>query len=117
MIGYNGSIVLRNDELDVITSKIDLNAGVGILVTVRLATVPAGAGTTASLFDINDASIANPITSDNKGNYFFKVAAGTYDIITKEGTPSEVIEPSQAIGLTAELTTYHKLMSLTVYHQ
>lgn len=103
MIGYNGSIVLRNDGLDILTSKIDLNAGIGVFVTVRLATVPSGSGAAASLFDINDAPIANPITSDNKGNYFFKVAAGTYDIITKEGTPDEVIEPSQAIGLTAEL--------------
>jgi len=103
MIGYNGSVILRNDGVDPSTSKADLNAGLGVLVTVRFATVPAGAGAIASLFDINDSAIANPVTTDNFGNYFFKVAAGTYDIITKESTPNEVIEPSQAIGLTAEL--------------
>ena len=81
MIGHNGSVSLRNDGIDPSTSKVDLNAAIGALVTVRFATIPVGQGALASLFDINDAPIANPATSDDKGNYFFKVAAGTYDII------------------------------------
>lgn len=98
MIGYNGSVGLRNDGLDALTSKIDLNAAVGVLVTVRIATVPSGTGALASLFDINDVAIANPITTDNFGNYFFKIDEGTYDIITREGTPDVVTEPSQLMG-------------------
>ena len=98
MIGHNGSVGLRNDGLDALTGKIDLNAAVGVLVTVRIATVPSGTGAIANLFDINDAAIANPITTDNFGNYFFKIDEGTYDIIAREGTPDVVTEPSQLIG-------------------
>ena len=103
MIGYNGSISLRNDGVDPSTSNKDLNAAIGALITVRVASVPAGQGTLASLFDINNSAIANPVTSDDFGNYFFKIATGNYDIIIQEGTPNEVVEPAQAIGQTAEL--------------
>ena len=103
MIGYNGIAVSRNDAIDPMTSKVDLNASIGTLVTVRVASIPPGIGATASLFDVNDAPIANPVTSDDNGNYFFKVDSGTYDIISKEGTGDEFIEPSETIGATAEL--------------
>ena len=103
MIGYNGIVNLRNDGVDPSTTKKDLNAAIGALITVRFATVPPGQGVAASLFDIDDVAIANPATSDNFGNYFFKIATGTYDMIFQEGTANEVIEPAQAIGQTAEL--------------
>lgn len=98
MIGYNESVKLRNDGLDDATGKVDLNAAIGVLVTVRVATVPPGTGATATLYDVNDIEIPNPVTTDQLGNYFFKVEEGTYDIIIKEGTGDEVIEPSQPIG-------------------
>lgn len=103
MIGYNGTVNLRNDGIDPSTTKKDLNAAIGASITVRFAGVPIGQGVKADLFDIDDISIPNPVTSDNFGNYFFKIATGTYDIIFQEGTANEVIEPSQAIGQTAEL--------------
>lgn len=103
MIGYNGIVNLRNDGVDPSTTKKDLNAAIGALITVRFATVPPGQGVKADLFDIDDVADANPATSDNFGNYFFKIATGTYDIIFQEGTANEVIEPAQAIGQTAEL--------------
>lgn len=103
MIGYNGIVNLRNDGVDPSTTKKDLNAAIGASITVRFASVPIGQGVKADLFDINGAAIANPATSDNFGNYFFKIASGAYDIIFQEGTANEVIEPAQAIGATAEL--------------
>ncbi|HHZ70069.1 MAG TPA: hypothetical protein EYN67_11500 [Flavobacteriales bacterium] len=99
MKAYNNSVVLRNDGLDPSSLKEDLNAGISKLVTVRVASLPTpGLGALASLFDINSVSIANPVTTDNNGNYNFKVADGDYDIITEEGTANEVIEPSVEIS-------------------
>lgn len=97
MITYNGSTGLRNDGVDPSTSKADLNAAQGVLVTVRLATVPSGTGVLASLFDLNDLPIANPLTTDTNGNYTFKAADATYDIIVNAGLASEVIVPSEQL--------------------
>ena len=95
---YNNSVVLRNDGTDPSSLKDDLNAGISKLVTVRVASLPTpGLGALASLFDINSVAIANPVTTDNNGNYVFKVGDGDYDIIIEEGTLNVVINPSVEI--------------------
>ena len=96
---YNNSVVLRNDGTDPSSLKDDLNAGISKLVTVRVASLPTpGLGALASLFDINSIAIANPVTTDNNGNYVFKVGDGNYDIIIEEGTLNVVIDPSVEIS-------------------
>lgn len=62
------------------------SAGVGLPVTVRLNSNQA----LASLFDLDEAPTANPLTTDSDGNYEFKVADGIYDVITNEGLPTEI---------------------------
>ncbi len=42
MEAYNGSVVLRNDGVDPSSSKADLNAGLGVLITVRVADATPG---------------------------------------------------------------------------
>tara|TARA_R110000868_G_scaffold162439_1_gene393694 strand:- start:30511 stop:31800 length:1290 start_codon:yes stop_codon:yes gene_type:complete len=98
MKAYNNSVTLRNDGVDPSTYEKDLNAGIGINVTVRVASTPvAGLGATASIFDIADVPLANPMSTDNQGNYTFKVTDGLYDIIIAEGTADEVILSSVEI--------------------
>ena len=95
---YNNSVSLRNDGVDPSTSEKDLNAGVGINVTVRVASTPvAGQGALASIFNISDDAIANPLQTDNQGNYTFKAPDGLYDIVIAEGTPDETILSSVEI--------------------
>lgn len=76
MQAYHNSVELRNDGTDGVTGKEDLNAGVGVSVLVKIA----GTGTNASLFDLDEVSTANPLTTDDNGNYSFKVTDGNYDI-------------------------------------
>tara|TARA_R110002096_G_scaffold368011_1_gene561268 strand:- start:159 stop:2444 length:2286 start_codon:yes stop_codon:yes gene_type:complete len=95
---YNNSVSLRNDGVDPSTSEKDLNAGVGINVTVRVASTPvAGQGALASIFNISDDAIANPLQTDNQGNYTFKAPDGLYDIVIAEGTADETILSSVEI--------------------
>lgn len=82
---YHGSAILRNDGLDASTGKADLNAGVGVQVTIRINSTQA----LASIFDLNEVAIANPLTTNNNGNYAFKSADNIYDIIISEGTANE----------------------------
>ena len=83
---YHGSAVLRNDGTDSITNKKDLNAGVSIPVKIE----KYSDDTDATLYDINDNPIANPISTDNKGNFVFKAADGEYNIYFNKGTAYEV---------------------------
>ena len=95
---YNNSVTLRNDGVDPSTSEKDLNAGVGINVTVRAASTPlAGQGALALIFDIAGDAIANPLQTDNQGNYTFKAPDGLYDIVIAEGTADENILASVEI--------------------
>lgn len=95
---YNNSVSLRNDGVDPSTSEKDLNAGVGINVTVRVASTPvAGQGALASIFNISDDAIGNPLQTDNQGNYNFKAPDGVYDIVIAEGTADEKILSSEEI--------------------
>ena len=112
MITYNNSVSLRNDGLDSTTGKQDLNAGTGVLVTVRVATVPSGQGALADLLDINDNPLPNPVTTDNNGNYFFKADSGNYDIIALEGSPNEQILPSVSIGVGGSISSSVETLDL-----
>ena len=95
---YNNSVTLRNDGFDTSTSEKDLNAAVGLNITVRVASTPtAGLGALASVFDVAEVAIANPMQTDNQGNYTFKAADGLYDIVIAEGTADETILASEEI--------------------
>ena len=98
MRALTGSVIHRNDITDPSTNKDDLNAAINALVTVRVAANPAGTGLLANVFDINAVPLANPITSDNNGNYVVYVDNGTYDLISREGLTSETIEEGVYVG-------------------
>jgi len=96
---YNNSVVLRNDGTDPSSQKDDLNAGILKTITVKIASLPTpGLGANASIFDINSGAIPNPTTTDDKGNYAFKVSDGSYDIVIEAGTANETIIPSVEIS-------------------
>ena len=84
---YNGTAILQFD--DVSTG----NADSGALVTVRDYNIVSGTGSLASIFDLTDTPILNPLTADAQGNYSFKAVDGLYDIIIREGEANEVIIP------------------------
>lgn len=63
------------------------NAGSGAPVTVRLNSTQA----LAVIYNLDEVAISNPLTTDSKGNYAFKVVDGVYDVIIKEGTANEVV--------------------------
>lgn len=77
---YNNSVVQQFDTQE------SGNAGAGTPITVRnqdnsLASIFADSGVTP---------LDNPLRADDKGNYFFYVADGTYNLILEEGTPRQV---------------------------
>ena len=84
---FHGSVVLRNDGVDSDTGVADLNAGAGVYVKVEVSST----GGDAALLDLDDNAIANPITADSKGNYAFKTADGTYNIIENPGPYQTVL--------------------------
>jgi hypothetical protein len=79
MQSYHDNLILQFD--DVITG----NAASNQLVTV----FNAGTAVKPALFDVFGSPIANPVTTDSKGNYSFSIADGTYDIVARQGTPDE----------------------------
>lgn len=81
MQSYHNSAVLQFDD------QTTGNAGAGVPVTVRVNSTQA----LASIFDLDEVGIGNPLTTDSKGNYAFKVADGIYDVIISEGTGDEVV--------------------------
>jgi len=83
---YHGSAVLRNDGLDATTQKTDLNAGVSIQVKVERYSDNAD----ATIFDVDDNPLANPLTTDDNGNYAFRVADGEYNIYYNKDTADEI---------------------------
>ena len=85
MKAYHNSVVLRNDGQDTATGKFDLNAGATKQVTVRINSSQA----LAIVYDLDEVQIANPVTTDNNGNYKFKAADDIYDVIISEGGPDE----------------------------
>lgn len=76
---YNDNLILQFDEIA------RGNAASGELVTV----FDAGLATKPAIFDVFGSPIANPLTTDAKGNYTFQVADGIYDVVGKAGTPDE----------------------------
>jgi len=89
---YNNSVVLKFDN------GTTGNADSGAPVTVRFADVAAGAGALATIYDNQGIQILNPLTTDLNGNYTFKVDAGTYDIVIREGDANKHILQSVVIG-------------------
>ena len=117
MKAYHNSVILRNDGEDLVTSKFDLNAGITKSVTVRINSTQA----LASIFDLSDVATANPLTTDNNGNYAFKANDNIYDIIVSEGTASEVklekvevIETSSLINDLSQAYDFTYVNSMTV---
>jgi hypothetical protein len=80
MKAYHNTAVLKFDD------ETTGNAASGASVTVRINSSQA----LASIFDLDDLSIANPLMADSNGNYAFKAADDIYDIIVSEGTANEV---------------------------
>jgi len=80
MKAYHGTAVLKFDD------DTTGNAASGASVTVRVNSSQA----LATIFDVDDIGVANPLTADANGNYAFKAADNIYDIIIQEGTPDEV---------------------------
>ena len=80
MKAYHNTAVLKFDD------ETTGNAASGAPVTVRINNTQA----LASIFDVDDVSISNPLTTDSNGNYSFKSADNIYDIIVSEGTANEV---------------------------
>jgi hypothetical protein len=80
MKAYHNTAVLKFDD------DTTGNAASGALVTVRINSSQA----LASIFDVDDVAIGNPLTTDSNGNYAFKVTDNIYDIIVSEGTANEV---------------------------
>ena len=103
MRALTGSVIHRNDNTDPTTNKDDLNAAINALVSVRDAANPVGTGLLANVFDINAVPIANPITSDDNGNYVVYVVDGTYDLITNEGLINETIQEGVYVGTQLEV--------------
>lgn len=79
MQAYNDTLIEQFDD------PVTGNAAAGALVHVFLT----GTTTPAAIFDLDEVSIGNPLTTDSKGNYAFKVGDGTYDIVGKFNTPNE----------------------------
>jgi lysophospholipase L1-like esterase len=80
MKAYHNTAVLKFDD------DTTGNAASGATVTVRINSSQA----LASLFDVDDIAIGNPLTTDSNGNYSFKATDNIYDIIVSEGTANEV---------------------------
>lgn len=79
-VAYHDSIVLQFD------SSTTGNAGAG----VPIAVYDTGTANYATIYNLADVEIVQPsLSTDAKGNYVFKAAEGTYDIVIKEGTPDE----------------------------
>lgn len=80
MKAYHNTAVLKFDD------DTTGNAASGVPVTVRINSTQA----LASIFDVDDVAIGNPLTTDSNGNYSFKANDNIYDIIVSEGTANEV---------------------------
>lgn len=80
MKAYHNTAVLKFDD------DTTGNAASGVPVTVRINSSQA----LASIFDVDDIAIGNPLTTDSNGNYAFKAADNIYDVIVSEGTANEV---------------------------
>lgn len=79
MQSYHDNLILQFDD------QATGNAASGQLVTV----FDAGLATKPSIFDVLGSPIANPLTTDIKGNFSFTIADGVYDIVGRAGTPDE----------------------------
>lgn len=109
MKAYHNSAVLQFDD------STTGNAGAGVPVTVRLNSTQA----LVSIFDLDEVAIANPTTTDSKGNYAFKTNDGVYDIIISEGTGDEVVlekvQISEFIGLINDLSQAYEFATVAEY--
>jgi hypothetical protein len=80
MKAYHNTAILKFDD------STTGNAASGATITVRINSTQG----LASMFNLADAAIANPMNTDSNGNYAFKVDDNIYDIIISEGTANEV---------------------------
>lgn len=80
MKAYHNTAVLKFDD------DTTGNAASGVPVTVKINSTQLN----ASIFDVDDVAIGNPLTTDSNGNYAFKAADNIYDVIVSEGTGNEV---------------------------
>ena len=85
MAVYTDFVVLKNDGLDTSTGKYDLNAGIGVPISVFLT----GTTTLATIRDLDGNQILNPMSTDSLGNYQFDVDDGVYDVVANFGAGIE----------------------------
>ena len=103
MKAYHGTAVLKFDD------DTTGNAASGALVTIRINSSQSQ----ASIFDVDDVAIGNPLTADSNGNYSFKAADNIYDIIISEGTPNEVkLLKVEVFDIPENLRTFSTLQSM-----
>jgi glycerophosphoryl diester phosphodiesterase len=81
MVRYNGSAINK------FITKSTGTAAAGTKITIKVT----GVGSLANLFDNVGMPLANPVTADSNGNFWFYVDPGNYDLIFNAGLPSEVI--------------------------
>ena len=103
MKAYHGTAVLKFDD------DTTGNAASGALVTIRINSSQSQ----ASIFDVDDVAMGNPLTADSNGNYSFKAADNIYDIIISEGTPNEVkLLKVEVFDIPENLRTFSTLQSM-----
>lgn len=99
----------ENSVVNKFSTDTNGNAGAGSLVTVY----NSGGLVKASLFSTAGAAITNPLAADEEGNYSFKVADGTYDLVINEGALSETkidkIQIAEIVGLNTDNAHYPSL--------
>jgi hypothetical protein len=61
----------------------------GVSIAVKVAATPVGSGADATLYsDDGVTALANPVTTDARGNFYFFTADGRYDIGWSGGSPA-----------------------------
>ena len=110
MKAYHGTAVLKFDD------GTTGNAASGAPVTVRINSTQA----LATVFDVDDIAIGNPLSADSNGNYSFKATDNIYDIIVSEGTANEVklekvevIETSSLINDQSQTYEFDTILLMT----
>jgi hypothetical protein len=78
----------------------------------------SGQGAKAIIYDINGTQIVNPLTTGALGNYTFKAANGSYDVVIKEGGADEYIISSEQLvdlnGVSTPLVVNTKYNPITI---
>ena len=96
MKAYHGSVILQFDSVT--------TGNAGALMPVKVELVSGG---DASLFNLDGVAIANPIATDSKGNYAFKLVDEVYNIIINQGTSAEEVLRDVSISTDPTFVKYN----------